>query len=81
LLNEGDISPFQVTTFYKAVRSFYVTAAEYSITNLPLNDDVLENASFLNFQMRKSATFSQVEFFVERFVNNTSGSIQSLYCQ
>ena len=46
-----------------------MTAAAYSIANLPLKDDVLENASFLNFPTRQLATFTQVEFFVERLID------------
>ena len=33
LLEEGDISPHQITVFYKAVREFYTTAVEYRISS------------------------------------------------
>jgi len=49
LEQDGDISPTQVKVFYQAVRGFYYTAAEYALANLPLTDEVLQNASFLNF--------------------------------
>ena len=54
--------------FYQAVRGFYYTAAEYALANLPLTDEVLQNASFLNFEKREIALFSQVEFFVRRYI-------------
>ena len=44
LCNEGDLSPSQVTEFYKSVRAFYVRALEYALDNLPLKDEVLKNA-------------------------------------
>lgn len=34
---------------------------------MPLNDDVLRNAKFANFVNRDQASFTQVEFFVQRY--------------
>lgn len=65
--NEGDLAPAQVRKFYQAVREFYTTAIEYALKNLPLKDEVLENAHFLNFRTRETALFSQVGFFVTRY--------------
>ena len=48
-LAEGDISVQQMKTFYSAVRQFYIAAAQYMWTNLPLNEDVLRNAQFVNW--------------------------------
>lgn len=69
LLEEGCISSTDVTMFYQTVRAFYVRAMEYAIHNLPLKDDLLKNASFVNFKSRENAQFCQVEYFVERYVN------------
>ena len=57
----------QPNKFYRSVCSFYVRSMEYSLQNLPLKDDLLKNASFLNFTSRENATFTQVEYFVERY--------------
>ena len=68
LLDDGEISSLQVTKFYKGVRAFYVRALEYALDNLPLKDDLLKNASFVSYKKREDASFSQVEYFVDRFV-------------
>lgn len=67
MLDEGDISQSEVRLFYEGVRSFYVTAMNYAINNLPMKDELLKNAQFLNFSSRDSSTFSQVEYFVQRY--------------
>jgi len=46
-----------VKVFYQAVRGFYYTAAEYALANLPLTDEVLQNASFVNFEKQEIALF------------------------
>lgn len=67
LLEDGEISSSQVTRFYEGVRAFYVRAFEYSLDNLPLKDDLLRNASFVNYKKRNlDILFSQVEYFVDR---------------
>lgn len=66
LEDEGDITTAQVRKFYQGVREFYCTAVEYALNNLPLKDEVLESACFLNFPTRETSLFAQVEFFVTR---------------
>ena len=68
LLEEGDISPSDETKFYRSVRAFYVQAMKYALDNLPVKDALLKSAKFVNFRSKDDATFSQVEFFVERLV-------------
>ena len=68
LLEDGDISPFDEKKFYQSVRAFYVQAMKYALDNLPVNDTLLKNAKFVNFRVKEDATFSQVEYFVERLV-------------
>ena len=53
-------------SFYRSVRAFYERAMEYALLNLPLEDALLQNAGFVNFHVRETATFQQVEYFVER---------------
>ena len=69
LEDDGDTTPAQVKIFYQAVRGFYSTAAEYALKNLPLKDAALQNARFLGFETREAAVFSQVEFFVNRYIH------------
>lgn len=67
LFNDGDISEHDQAKFYRSVRAFYERAMEYALLNLPLEDALLQNAGFVNFHVRETATFQQVEYFVERF--------------
>ena len=66
LEDEGDISPAEAKKFYKSARAFYVRAMEYAIANLPLKDELLKCAKFVNVSSRESATFSEVQYFVQR---------------
>ena len=67
LVNSGDISLTESNKFFKSVRAFYVLAMEYALKNLPLNDDLLKKASFVNLSSQNDVTFSQVEYFVDRY--------------
>ncbi|KAL5479703.1 hypothetical protein EMCRGX_G023263 [Ephydatia muelleri] len=42
-------------------------AMNYALKNLPINDPMLINATFVNYDTKDDATFSQVEYFVQRF--------------
>ena len=52
--------------FYSAVRKFYSTAASYALRNLPIDDELLQNVEFVNFDSRSSSTIAEVMFFVSR---------------
>ena len=67
LLQEGDISPREVEKFLKEVRGFYESAVSYALSHLPLKDELLQNAQFVNIRERVQADFTQVTYFVERF--------------
>ena len=41
---------------------------KYVMDNLPVKDSLLKKAKFVNFRAKDDATFSQVEYFVERLV-------------
>ena len=55
LLDEGHVADLKVSTFYKGVRAFFEKAVEYRFQNLPLDDALLQNACFVNFEQRISA--------------------------
>ena len=50
----------------KGVRSFY-ECATYALSHLPLDDDVLLNAQFVDVQERLQADFTQITYFVAHF--------------
>ena len=66
-LDHGDFTPAQVSTFYKGVRTFYEKAVEYALANLPLKDELLRNATFVDFTSGESTQFVEVEYFVQRY--------------
>lgn len=63
LFDEGET---QMTKFYESVRAFYTRAMEYCLANLPINDDLLKNATFVNVKLKERCPFAQVEHFVQR---------------
>jgi hypothetical protein len=65
-LADGDISGQQAKKFYTAVRQFYIAAAKYMLKNLPLGDETLKNAQFVNWEKRVSGSFEQVAYFAQR---------------
>jgi hypothetical protein len=68
LVDEGDISFAQTSKFFQSVCAFYLRAMEYALVNLPVKDELLKCAKFVNIPYRDSAAFSQVEYFVQRYV-------------
>ena len=58
------MSHTEKTKFFKSVRAFYVRTMEYSLANLPLNDDVLKNATFVCVPSREDTSVVQVEYTV-----------------
>ena len=68
LEQDGDISSTDAKRFYKGVQAFYLSAVDYAIDNLPLNDTLLKNAEFVYVPKREQATLSQVVYFVTRLV-------------
>ena len=64
-MHNGDLAPSQVKT--EILRAFYIHAFEYALNNLPLKDQLLKNANFVSFTSRSTSTFTQVEYFVEKY--------------
>ena len=57
----------KLNCFFLGVLSSFKVAVSYAKKNFPFNDPLLQNSSFLNFGMRKTSKFSQVEYFINRF--------------
>ena len=67
LLQEGDITSYQFTKFYRAAREFLMRATEYLLQWCPLQDELLTSATWLNFEERLEKNFMSVEYFVHRY--------------
>ena len=68
LLSSGYISDAEVTLFYNGVRVFYEITFGYALTHLPINDPLLKNAQFINFNARNNDNIGmkQLEYFINR---------------
>ena len=67
LYNEGDVTQQAIDKFYDAVRCYYTEAFNYCIQWLPLNDEIINNTDFIDFNFRASCNFDQVETIVASF--------------
>lgn len=57
----------KIILFLKGVLAFFVKAVSYAKENLPIDDKLLKNSSFLNFSLRRKSDFTQIEYFINRF--------------
>ena len=67
LLDEGDISLYQQTTFFDADKAFFIKATEYLLKWCPLKDELLLNSTWLDFEKRLEKCFTSVEYFVLKY--------------
>ena len=67
LLHNGVISAHQHSSFYTGVRRFFESVTSYLLKWCPLKDDLLLNATWIDFKQRLNSTFSSVEYFIARF--------------
>ncbi len=61
LLDEGDISLQSIDKFYDGVREFYNTAFAYCTKWLPLDNPLLKNCVFIDFNKRNKCSMDNVE--------------------
>ena len=67
LVDEGYIDERKRDQFYQAMRHFYQRAALEAISKLPLQDDTLIHARFVDFFQRENASLEDVEFFLKNY--------------
>ena len=67
LLHNGDISERQHSSFHAGTRKFFNCVTSYLLKWCPLRDDLLINASWIDFDKRLNKTFSSVEYFISRY--------------
>ena len=65
-LEEGDIDPTQLSRFYSAIREFFEQAVDYSLKSLPLDDQLLQAATFVSFEQRATSDALHAEYFINR---------------
>jgi hypothetical protein len=57
----------KVSSFYEAVRQFYEVATAESLAKLPLEDELLLHARFVDFFQREVSFFQDVEYFIKKY--------------
>ena len=62
LLNNGDISEHAHANFLEAAKLFLVKVAVYLQKWCPIDDELLVNAEWLDFDKRQQKTFMSMEF-------------------
>ena len=67
LLNGGDINEHTQGKFLAAAKSFLVKVATYLQKWCPINDELLVNAEWLDFDRRQQKSFTAVEYFIFSF--------------
>ena len=66
LISSGDVASNKEKVFYNGVQAFHLKAYGYAISHLPVDDPVLLNAEFVQFEDREHLSISMPQFFVDR---------------
>ena len=66
-IRQGDVSTADERAFFNACRAFWKSALVYARERLPLKDELVRNSAFVHVWSRMNASFSQVEYFTDRF--------------
>ncbi len=67
LFEDGDISELKYKLFFRAAREYLIRATVYMLAWFPLQDELLCNATWIDFDHRLEKHFSSVEFFVHKY--------------
>ena len=71
LLNNGDIIQATYDEFHKGVQLYYKDALDYIQRKFPISDPVICNSRWVDVLQRNKADWNQVEFFIEKYSNQT----------
>ena len=67
LLENGDISQKAFDKLSDGARAFFSKAYQYCVRWLPLEDSLLQNCKFVDFDLRSTSLFDSVQRTVESF--------------
>lgn len=68
LVEDGCVSPEAVKKFHGGARNFFRRSVEYARAKLPLNDEVLRNSKFVDFNQKMDVSVECVQYFTERYL-------------
>ncbi|KAJ8356401.1 hypothetical protein SKAU_G00191950 [Synaphobranchus kaupii] len=57
----------QLTDFFKDVRSYFTTAADYMVAKFPFGDELLQHAGVAHIHRCQTTSFSSLKYFIHRF--------------
>ena len=60
LFNAGEVNKYDTERIYSAARSFYVTAYQNELKNLPHSDELLRNAEVINWETRRGSNIDNI---------------------
>ena len=66
-LEGGDITDHDVKKFYSSVIAFYASAVTYALKWFPLDNAVVKDSEFVDFNTKEECDFSMVCTFIERY--------------
>lgn len=66
-LEGGDITAHDVKKFYSSVIAFYASAVTHVLIWFPLDDAVVKDSEFVDFNKKEECDFSMVCTFIERY--------------
>ena len=69
LLDEGDISSRQYTKLFDIAKALFLQATEYLLKWCPLQEKLLQCATWLDFENRLEKCFHSVKYFVHQYPN------------
>ena len=63
----SDRQDIDLSAFYDGVRAFFEGAVDYGLKSLPLDDQLLQAATFISFDQRATADSLHAEYFINRY--------------
>lgn len=60
----GKISEEQIEEFYDSIKVFYIKAVNYLLENLPLDNEIIKHAAFVDFEKREKLNFDSVQVII-----------------
>ena len=71
LLSEGDISQYKYDSFHTGAHLFSKDALQYIQNKFPIKNEVNHNSVWVDVEKRDKATWSNIEFFLLKYSNQT----------
>ena len=71
MLSEGDISQHKYDSFHTGAHLYFKDALQYIQNKFPIKNEVNHNSVWVDVEKRDKATWSNIEFFLLKYSNQT----------